>query len=225
MNQLPAAFHLRFTWQPAPADMCYDFFMVAFRKNKGSYLQHQLKRLQDLQTEIYRQLQLLIPDDIAHYDSFLSRVHGSPLLRMDVLERHPYTHFMRLTYQFDKRVPPEIAPDAHIRLYNDARLAEVTSFDPEQGFKRQAPGMGSPLDRLGVNLNNSPSEPNTAETPSVTLFTPSQILQRSWRKNQALDKWLGYLLHQGHSLTSMQPASDKITGKQPVPVKHPAHSA
>ena len=216
---------MRLTWQPAPADMCYDFFMVAFRKNKGSYLQHQLKRLQDLQTEIYRQLQLLIPDDIAHYDSFLSRVHGSPLLRMDVLERHPYTHFMRLTYQFDKRVPPEIAPDAHIRLYNDARLAEVTSFDPEQGFKRQAPGMGSPLDRLGVNLKNSATEPNSVETPTVTLFTPSQIFQRSWRKNQALDKWLGYLLHQGHSLTSMQPASDKIAGKQPVPVKHPVHSA
>jgi uncharacterized protein YqiB (DUF1249 family) len=199
--------------------------MVSFRKNNGSYLQHQLRRLQDLQTEIYRQLQLLIPDEIAHYDSFLSRVHGSPLLRMDVLERHPFTHFMRLTYQFDKTVPPEIAPDAHIRIYNDARLAEVTSFDPEQGFKRQAPGKGSPLDLLGVNLDNSGIEGHTDGTPAVTLFTPSQIFQRSWRKNQALDKWLGYLLHQGHSLTSMRPASDKISGKQPIPVKHPVHSA
>jgi len=225
MNQLPAAFHTSLSLQPTPADMCYDFFMVSFKKYKGSYLQHQLKRLQDLQTEIYRQLQLLIPDDIAHYDSFISRVHGSPLLRMDVLERHPYTHFMRLTYQFDKVEPPEIAPDAHIRIYNDARLAEVTSFDPEQGFKRQAPGKGSPLDLLGVNLKSSQTEQHTSETPTVTLFTPSQIFQRSWRKNQALDKWLGYLLHQGHSLTSMQPASDKITGKQPEPVKHPVHSA
>ncbi len=225
MNQLPAAFHTSLSLQAAHADMCYDFFMVLFKKYKGSYLQHQLKRLQDLQTEIYRQLQLLIPDDIAHYDSFISRVHGSPLLRMDVLERHPYTHFMRLTYQFDNVEPPEIAPDAHIRIYNDARLAEVTSFDPEQGFKRQAPGKGSPLDLLGVNLKRTGTEQHTSETPTVTLFTPSQIFQRSWRKNQALDKWLGYLLHQGHSLTSMQPASDKITGKQPEPVKHPVHSA
>ncbi len=225
MNQLPAAFHTRLSLQAAHADMCYDFFMVLFKKYKGSYLQHQLQRLQDLQTEIYRQLQLLIPDDIAHYDSFISRVHGSPLLRMDVLERHPYTHFMRLTYQFDNVEPPEIAPDAHIRIYNDARLAEVTSFDPEQGFKRQAPGKGSPLDLLGVNLKRTGTEQHTSETPTVALFTPSQIFQRSWRKNQALDKWLGYLLHQGHSLTSMQPASDKITGKQPEPVKHPVHSA
>jgi uncharacterized protein YqiB (DUF1249 family) len=87
---------------------------------------------------------------------------------MDVLERHPFTHFMRLTYQFDKTVPPEIAPDAHIRIYNDARLAEVTSFDPEQGFKRQAPGKGSPLDLLGVNLDNSGIEGHTDGTPAVT---------------------------------------------------------
>ena len=82
--------------------------MVSFRRHNREYLQHKLKRLQDLQTEIYRQLQLLIPDEVVHYDSFLSRVHGSPLLRMDVLERHPYTHFVRLTYQFEK-----MEPDAH----------------------------------------------------------------------------------------------------------------
>ena len=171
--------------------------MVSFSQKEGWFLKPQLKRLQDLQTELFRQLQLLIPDEISLFDSFQSRVSGSPLLRMDILERHPYTHFLRLTYQFKEGEQHEIAPDAHIRVYNDARLAEVTSFNPEQGFNRMAhPG-----------------------------YPQHHLFQRSWRKNQALDKWLGYLLHQGHSLTSMQPASDKITGKQPVPVKHPAHSA
>jgi uncharacterized protein YqiB (DUF1249 family) len=170
--------------------------MVSFRERHSLFLRPRLKRLQDLQTEIFRQLQLLIPDQVAHYDSFQSQVSGSPLLRMDILERHPYTHFLRLTYQFKKDEEYEIAPDAHIRIYNDARLAEVTSFNPEQGFKRQA----------------------------HPWYPQHQLFQRSWRQNQALDKWLGYLLHQGHSITSMQPANEKISGKQAIPVKETVSS-
>lgn len=170
--------------------------MVSFKQQYGWFQRPKLKRLQDLQTEIYRQLQLLIPDEIAHYDSFQSRVPGSPLLRMDILERHPYTHFMRMTYEFDDEDSREIAPDAHIRMYNDARLAEVTSFNPEQGFKRLA----------------------------HPLFPQYQLFQRTWRLNQALDKWLGYLLHQGHGITSMQPTNDKISGKQANPIKEIAGS-
>ena len=165
--------------------------MVSFSQRHSLFLRPKLKRLQDLQTEIYRQLQLLIPDEIAHYDSFKSRVPGSPLLRMDILERHPYTHFMRMTYEFNSDDNREISPDAHIRIYNDARLAEVTSFNPKQGFTRLA----------------------------HPLFPQYQLFQRSWRLNQALDKWLGYLLHQGHGVISMQPADDKISGKQVNPIK------
>ena len=178
--------------------MCYDFFMVSFTQTNGLLLRPQLKRLQEMQAEIFRQLLLMIPDDIAYYTSFKSKVPGSPLLRMDVLERHPYTQFLRLTYQFDTderdSVPeggenaaePEISPDAHIRMYYDARLAEVTSFNPEQGFNRLA----------------------------HPWYPTQQIFQRNWRQNLALDKWLGYLLHQGHGMNTMQPASKKISGKQ-----------
>lgn len=168
--------------------------MVSFKEQRGLFLRPKLKRLQDLQTEIYRQLQLLIPDQIAHYDSFQSRVPGSPLLLMDILERHPYTHFLRLTYQFEKDDQREIAPDAYIRIYNDAHLAEVTSFNPEQGFQRSA----------------------------NPWYPQQQLFQRSWRENQALDKWLSYLLHQGHGITSMQPATENISGKQAVPIKQTA---
>ena len=170
--------------------------MVSFAEQNGLLLPPRFHRLQDLQTEIYRQLQLLIPDEVAHYDSFQSEVHGSPLLRMDILERHPYTQFLRLTYQFKKDEQREIAPDAHIRMYNDARLAEVTSFNPEQGFKRFA----------------------------HPCYPQQQIFQRAWRQNQALDKWLSYLLHQGHSITSMQPANDRISGKHAIPIKETVHS-
>jgi uncharacterized protein YqiB (DUF1249 family) len=174
--------------------MWYAFFMVSFFQKNSFRLQPKLRRLQDLQTEIYRQLQLLIPDEIAHYDSFQSRVHGSPLLKMDILERHPYTHFLRLTYQFENGERREIAPDAHIRIYNDAHLAEVTAFNHDQAFTRLA----------------------------GPYFPQQQLFQRSWKQNQALDKWLSYLLHQGHSLTTMRATTEYINGTQAIPVKEPA---
>ncbi len=160
--------------------------MVSFRERQGLFLRPRLKRLQEMQGEIYRQLLLLIPDQVSLYDSFQSRVSGYPLLRMDVLERHPYTHFLRLTYEFEESHQGRISPDAHIRMYQDARLAEVTSFDPEQGFRRLA-------------------HPWYPQRP---------LLQRTWRLNLALDKWLGYLLHQGHSMVTMAPADAKIGTKR-----------
>lgn len=170
--------------------------MVSFTEQNEMLLPPKLNRLQNLQTEIYRQLQLLMPDQVALYDSFQSQVSGSPLLRMDILERHPYTHFIRLTYEFKKNEDREIAPDAHIRIYNDARLAEVTAFNPEQGFTRKAhPG-----------------------------YPPQQLFRRCWRQNQALDKWLSYLLHQGHSVITMQPTNEKISGKQVIPIKESVRS-
>jgi len=164
--------------------------MVSFRERHGLCLRPRLKRLQEVQGEIYRQLLLLIPDHGVHHDSFQSRVAGSPLLRMDILERHPYTHFLRLTYQFGDEEQHKISPDAHIRMYQDARLAEVTAFNPKQGFRRLA----------------------------HPWYPQVQLLQRTWRQNLTLDKWLGYLLHQGHSVVTMQPVSDKIHVKHAAPI-------
>ena len=167
--------------------------MVSFKEHNGLFIKPRLGRLQDVQEEIFRQLQLLIPGQVAFYDSFMSRVDGSPLLRMDILERHPYTQFIRLTYAFDGAEEPELAPDAHIRMYHDARMAEVTSFNPDQGCRRTA----------------SPYYPHR------------QLFQRNWRQNLALDKWLGYLLLQGHSVASMKATSDCIHGKQPAKIAVP----
>lgn len=171
----------------------YAFLMVSFKEQGGLFLKPRLGRLQDVQEEIFRQLQLLIPEQIIHYDSFASKVKGSPMLRMDILERHPYTCFLRLTYSFESGDEPELAPDAHIRMYQDARLAEVTSFNPDQGCRRTA----------------HPAYPHR------------QLFQKNWRQNLALDKWLGYLLQQGHSLETMRIASDCIHGKQPAKIAVP----
>lgn len=152
--------------------------MVSFREPCGLARRPKLKRLQHLQEEIYRQLQLLLPDAVAHHDAFVSKVSGSPPLQLEILERHPYTHFMRLTYLFQQHEEEQTQPDAHIRVYQDARIAEVTAFDLDQGFKRTA----------------------------HPWYPHRPLIQRIWRENVALEKWLGYLLGQGHSFDSMRPA-------------------
>jgi uncharacterized protein YqiB (DUF1249 family) len=168
--------------------------MVSFRQAGGFQLRPKLKRLQDLQEDIYDQLQLLIPDEISFFDDLCSRIHGSPLLRLQVLERHSYTTFFRLTYEFRSSDAANFAPDAHIRYYHDARLAEATSFDCAQACRR----------------SYFPAFPNR------------QAMQKAWRENRALDRWLNYLLHQGHSVETMkgsaqpEPATARTTAKVTV---------
>lgn len=156
--------------------------MVSFRDQFDTPGRPGLRSLQEAQEEIYRQLQLLIPDEAARDDCFRSQVDGSPVLRLDILERHPYTHFIRLTYDFEQRERERLVPDAHIRMYQDARMAEVTAFNAEQAFKRSA----------------------------HPWYPTRPLLQRSWRENLALDKWLGYLIQQGHSFETMRPSAQGI---------------
>jgi len=160
--------------------------MVLFEQHKQPFgRNHALKRLQEVQEEIYRQLQLLIPDDIAFHDSMASRVSGSPLLRLQIIERHPYTTFLRLTYEFDEGEERSYAPDAHIRFYRDAHMAEATSYNTGQGCTRTA----------------HPSYP------------PRLLMRQAWRRNRALDRWLDYILKQGHSLDTMKPAKKSFAAE------------
>lgn len=156
--------------------------MVYFGQPNALGRQPCLKRLQEVQEEIFRQLHLLLPDELAYHDSLVSRVSGSPALRLEVLERHPYTTFFRLTYEFREAEERSYAPDAHVRFYHDAHMAEATSFNTGQGCTRTA----------------HPSYPSR------------QLMQQAWRRNRALDRWLDYLLKQGHSVSTMQPARRSI---------------
>lgn len=165
--------------------------MVSFRQSGDPLSRPRLKRLQDVQAEIFRQLQLLLPDDIAFHDHLRSCVAGSPPLCLQVLERHPYTTFFRLTYAFGGAEETAFEPEAHVRYYHDARLAEATSFNPDQACTR----------------DNHPAYP------------PRALMQRAWRQNRALDRWLDYLLRQGHSLVTMRPAdagADAVVHSRPL---------
>ena len=159
--------------------------MVSLSQPNGLRKRPELRQLQDLQEEIYHQLHLLIPEHVSFHDFLVSRVAGSPALRMEVLERHKYTTFFRLTYEFTEDNSPVYSPDAHIRFYHDARIAEVTSFNVNQGCTRTA----------------HPAYPSR------------QLMQQMWRLNRAMDRWLDYILGQGHSVLTMKPATHSISEK------------
>lgn len=160
--------------------------MVSFSQPNYPGRDPALRQLHEVQEEIYRQLYLLLPDQFAFYDSLVSRVPGSADLRLEVLERHNYTTFFRLTYEFTRGNEKNYAPDAHIRFYHDAHIAEATSFNLAQGCARTA----------------------------HPAYPARQMMQLSWRRNRALDRWLDYLLRQGHSVATMQAAGMSISDKQ-----------
>jgi len=137
-------------------------------------LQRLARQLPNLHGAIYGALHLLMPDRLNQADCLISRVSGSPDLYLNVLERHDYTSYLQLTYVFaDSHLQN---PNAYIRVYHDAKLAEATAFSPEQGIVRFA-------------------------GPQLAIH--GQVV-RSWRLNRALVKWLDYLLVQGHGTHSFR---------------------
>ncbi|TVQ42007.1 MAG: DUF1249 domain-containing protein [Wenzhouxiangella sp.] len=144
------------------------------------------RRLPELHTSVFRALNVLMPEGLGRSDCLVSRVGDGPDLYMQVIERHDYTTFLRLTYVIGDQ--QQHNPNAHIRVYHDARMAEATAFSPQQGFHRLA-GPELPLHGLVV---------------------------RNWRLNRALLKWLDYLLAQGHSAATLKPVAEMPPGVPPL---------
>lgn len=136
------------------------------------------RQLPNLHGAIYGGLHLLMPDALARADCFVSRRPSSPDLYLNVLERHDYTSYLQLTYVFAESNLQN--PNAYIRVYHDAKLAEATAFSPRQGIDRFA-------------------------GPELPLH--GQVV-RSWRINRALVKWLDYLMTQGHGSETFLPLDE-----------------
>ncbi len=143
------------------------------------------RRLPELHASVFRALNVLMPEGLGRNDCLVSRLGDGPDLFMQVIEQHDYTTFLRLTYVLGDE---QHNPNAHIRVYHDARMAEATAFSPQQGFNRLA-GPELPLHGLVV---------------------------RNWRLNRALLKWLDYLLAQGHSSATLKPVRDIPTCLPPL---------
>jgi uncharacterized protein len=106
-------------------------------------------------------------------DMFVSAVTGDSDLHATLVRREPYTTTLKLTYWFREPEGDAVAdPDLILRIYHDARLVEAVS-----GRERHC---HHKLRELAVSSG--------AE------------LDRRWRVNMMLNKWLDYLYDVGHRL-------------------------
>ena len=72
----------------------------------------------------YLRLKKLVPDlEIA--DEMISLSPGHLDLYLSITERCKYTTMLTLTYRFEQNGETLCQPDMHLRMYHDARIAEV----------------------------------------------------------------------------------------------------
>lgn len=126
--------------------------------------------LMSLYESNYLRLQRLIPE-INRLDGFYrSRVAGDCDLNLEILERTRYTITLTLSYFFVENGVRISDPDMKIRVYLDGKLAEAMSFCGEHRH---------------------------AEFRRLTRAHRHELDAR-WRRNIVLNKWLEYLMDQGH---------------------------
>lgn len=118
----------------------------------------------------YLRLMRLIPEVERLDGCFRSRVAGDCDLHVEILERCRYTVTLSLTYHFETDDGLLVDPDMTVRVYLDCQLAEVMSIGARQ---RHA-------------------------TLRKLVQEHHKELDRRWRRNIVLNKWLDYLSDQGH---------------------------
>lgn len=141
-----------------------------YRPNRFGYLM-------GIYGENYLKLQRMFAPEALVCGAYRSSVDDALDLRLDVIERHPYTLELRLTYELCDPVTGRPDPSAFLRTYRDARLAEVTHCYVGRRWQ----------DALELH-------------PSART-----VLAHRLQMNAFLNKWLDYLAEQGHSRATLQP--------------------
>jgi uncharacterized protein YqiB (DUF1249 family) len=118
----------------------------------------------------YLRLLQLVPELDRLDGCFRSRVAGDCDLYVEFLERSRYTVTLSLTYHFETDDGLLRDPDMTVRAYLDGQLAEVLAI----GRRQRHP------------------------TLRRIVREHREELDRRWRSNMVLHKWLDYLSEQGH---------------------------
>ena len=140
--------------------------------------------LMGLYAENHARMQRLFAPARLGEGSWLSCVGDGLDVRLDVLERHPYTLELRLTYDLRDPVTGEPDPSAHVRLYRDARQAEATHCYLGRRWQ-DVIGMYPP---------------------------PAELVGHRLQMNTFLGKWLDYLAGQGHGVATLAPSPAQAIG-------------
>lgn len=138
---------------------------VSWRARPGSFVS-----LMSLYESNYIRLRWLIPDLDAMTGASVSTVGDECPLHLNIVERSRYTTTLSLTYVFDDPSGAVCDPDLQIRVYHDARLAEVQSC---ARWHRH-----SVLSAIRSQL--------------------ARELGDRWLRNVMLNKWLDYCVERGH---------------------------
>jgi uncharacterized protein YqiB (DUF1249 family) len=134
----------------------------------------------------YIRLRGLIPClvDLARRGSdIVSHVPEDLPLHASIRESSRYTNTLQMTYFFDESEGCIADPDLHVRVYHDARMAEVLA--------------------CGTSLRH----------PLFGAFEVCRgsELERRWSRNMMLNKWLEYCTDRGHRLGPPAPAGGAAT--------------
>ena len=129
--------------------------------------------LMDLYECNYINMRRLLPVTHERPIHLVSRISGNLDLHLGFVERFRYTSELSLTYRFHQAGAVLSEPDLRIRIYHDARLAEV----------------------LTAHLRHHPAfdAESLADRPA-----DGKQLHARWKINRFLFKWLNYCLRQGH---------------------------
>jgi uncharacterized protein len=126
--------------------------------------------LMSLYESNFLRLQQLIPD-IDRLDGYYqSKVAGDCDLHVEIIDRSRYTLTLRLSYFFYDGSARVSDPNMIIRVYFDGSLAEAMSYSDESRH---------------------------ADFRHLRRTCRTE-LNRRWRRNMLLNKWLEYLMDQGH---------------------------
>ena len=107
--------------------------------------------------------------------SHVSRIGDGLDVRLDVLERHPYTSELRLSYGLSDPVTGQPDPSAYLRLYQDACQVEATHCYVGRRWQ----------DVIG-------------------MYPPAKrVVGHRLRMNTFLGKWLHYLAERGHGVATL----------------------
>lgn len=144
--------------------------------------------LMGLYGENYQRLSRLFDHAQLRQGSYVSQVAGGLDVLVEVLEVHPYTLELRLSYRLKDPQTGQPDPSAYVRIYRDARQAEVTHCYVGRHWQ----------DVLGLY-------------PS-----PKVLLGHRLRMNNFLNKWLEYLAGQGHGPQTLKPLAPEDADEQSV---------
>jgi len=133
--------------------------------------------LMGLYAENYQRLSKLFDVPGLRKGTYLSTCPQGLDLVVEVLEVHAYTLELRLSYRMNDPVTGRPDPSAYVRIYRDARQAEVTHCYIGRQWQ----------DVLGMNPE------------------PRVMFGYRLRMNSFLNKWLEYLAGQGHGPHTMGP--------------------